>query len=172
MNKRTSLFVLAALTILASGLVSLSVAQPADGPRTEGPRTGPAAGGERATADRPTTPGGGAWRPTDPQAEQMERMINMIRGMQRICFDPATSGMIAVGGLKDEVRRKPEDVIKDLEGLLMTTKTQGLRNALHMTLKDLYKGQANDDKVLEHLHAMVAENDAVLQANPPSRRAD
>lgn len=160
MSMSRSLIVLAALALLASGMVSLSTAQPAGG---DGARSTP-------PVDRPAV-----WQPGEPrhaggpQAEQMEGMINMLRGMQRICFDPATSGMIAVGGIKDEVKRNPDDIIKDLEALLTTTKSLGLRNALHMTLKDLYKAKANDDKVLEHLRAMVVENDAALQANPPAR---
>ena len=59
--------------------------------------------------------------------------------------------------------RKPKEVIEDLEAVLTKTKTLGLRNAIRMTLKDLYKGLGEDEKVLEHLRAMLAECDQALQ---------
>ena len=71
--------------------------------------------------------------------------------------------MIAIGDLKDAVRRKPKEIIEDLETRLKKTKTLGLRNAIRLTLKDLYKAQGADEKVLDHLRTMLAENDAALQ---------
>ena len=133
------------------------------------PPVGPVKPERLERARPPGTPGpvpgiprgrGGQFRPE--QVERMERMIGLIKRMQHICFDPATAGMIAIGGLKDEVRRKQEAVVADLEGQLAKTKTLGLRNAIRMMLKDLYKARGDDEKVLGHLRKMIEENDAAL----------
>lgn len=95
--------------------------------------------------------------------EHVEPMFELLERMSEACFHEVTAAMIAIGGLKDEVRRKPAQITKDLETQLNRTKTLGLRNAIRMTLKDIYKAQGNDEKVLSHLHAMLAENDKALQ---------
>jgi len=110
---------------------------------------------------------GGQFRPE--QIERMELMIGLIKRMQHICFDPATAGMIAIGGLKDEVRRKQEQVVADLEKQLAKTKTLGLRNAIRLTLKDLYKARGDDERVLDHLRKMIEENDAALSKDRSRR---
>lgn len=93
-------------------------------------------------------------------------MIKLIQRMKQVCFDPETVGVMAVGALNDEVRRKDEDIIKDLEEQLAKVKALGLRNAIRLTLKDLYKRQGKNEKVLEQLKALIAENDKALQAKP------
>ena len=95
---------------------------------------------------------------------RMTSNLGLIEQMKRLCFDPAAAGLVAAGGLKDDVRRKSADVAKDLETQLAKTKTLGLRNAIRLTLREIYKRQDDDEKVLEHLRAMLAENDAALQA--------
>lgn len=110
------------------------------------------------------------------QAEHMGRMIGLITRMKSLCFDPQAVGVMAIGALKEDVRRKPEDIIKDLETLLTTEtkaigiKTQGLRNAIRLTLKDIYKRQGEDEKVLAHLRALIVENDEALQEAKKQRR--
>jgi len=93
----------------------------------------------------------------------MERMIRLIERLKDTCFDEPNAALIAIGGLKSEVRRKPEAVIDDLEQALAKTKTLGLRNAIRLTLKDIYKAMGEDEKVLNHLRAMLAENDKAIQ---------
>ena len=95
---------------------------------------------------------------------RMTSNLGLIERMKRLCFDPAAAGLVAAGGLRDDVRRKYAETTKDLEAQLAKTKTLGLRNALRLTLRDIYKKQEDDEKVLEHLRAMLAENDAALQA--------
>jgi len=97
--------------------------------------------------------------------QQMGMMIEMLERLKHTCFDPTSAGMMAIGALKDDVRRKPAAVIKDLEDTLGMTKTLGLRNAIRLSLKDMYKAQGEDEKVLQHLRAMLAENDAAIQAH-------
>ncbi|GAF95835.1 unnamed protein product, partial [marine sediment metagenome] len=106
-------------------------------------------------------------RPPGPgpieQMEQMGRMMKLLEMMKEVCFDEGAAAMVAIGDLKDAVRRKPKEIIEDLEAQLKKTKTLGLRNAIRLTLKDLYKVQGADEKVLDHLRTMLAENDAALQ---------
>jgi len=61
------------------------------------------------------------------------------------------------------VPRRPGEIIEDLENVLSKTRTLGLRNAIRLTLKDLYKMQGNGKMVLKHLRAMVAENDEEMR---------
>lgn len=96
---------------------------------------------------------------------RMTSNLGLIERMKRLCFDPAAAGLVAAGGLRDDVRRKSGDVAKDLETQLAKTKTLGLRNAIRLTLREIYKKQDDDEKVLEQLRAMLAENDAALQKN-------
>ena len=91
-------------------------------------------------------------------------IAELIQRMQHTSFDPAVAGLVALGALRTDVpREKPEDIIKDLEDVLAQTKTLGLRNSIRMMLKDLYRDQDKHAKVLEHLKAVIAENDAALQ---------
>jgi len=113
-------------------------------------------------------------RPPMPENEmaRLGRHIELIGRMRHTSFDPAVAGLVALGALRTDVRReKPEDVINDLEDVLAQTKTLGLRNSIRMMLKDLYRDQDNHAKVLEHLKAVIAENDAALQKDESLQRA-
>ncbi|MFP4105482.1 MAG: hypothetical protein ACLFVU_05245 [Phycisphaerae bacterium] len=159
-NRKAKIILGLLLTALVAGLlVSDATAQ----------RNG--AGQDRtSTAGRPTTrPGfshprmrsrGHRFRP-----EMMERMgsyIGYVNRMKSVCFDPELAGMIAVGGLRRDVERKPEETAEELEELLKETESLGLRNCIRMSLRDIYKAQGEDEKVLKHLRKMIAENDAAL----------
>lgn len=113
-------------------------------------------------------PAGGAPEPVPPM-QQIQQMMAMVGAMQRVCFDPATAGMVAIGGLKDDVRREPRAVARELENALLKVRSLGLRTALHLTLKDIYKAAGNEEMVLEHLRAMLAENDKALQAKKQAK---
>ena len=131
------------------------------GPRR---RRGPADGARKAQTWRRRQ---GPFRVEE--AERMERMIQLIERLRDTCFDEPNAALIAIGGLKSEVRRKPEAIIDDLEQALDKTKTLGLRNAIRLTLKDIYKAMGKDDRVLDHLRAMLAENDEAIQARMKQR---
>ncbi len=96
------------------------------------------------------------------RAERMGCDLGLIVKMKRVCSDPTVAGIVAVGGLKDDVKRKDEEIIADFESQLAKTKSLPLRNAIRLTLKDLYKKTSQDKKLLEHLRAMIAENDAAI----------
>jgi len=98
------------------------------------------------------------------QIEQFGRMMEMVEHMQHTCFRPEAAAMIALAGLKDDVPREPKDIADDLEQTLKRTRTLGLRNAIRLMLRDVYLHLDQPDRVLQHLHEMLAENDRVLQA--------
>ena len=89
--------------------------------------------------------------------------IKLVGSMKETVLDSAGMGLIAVAGLRDEVPRDPVKLADDLERQLTRTNTLGLRNAIRLTLKDLYKSLGKDEKVLDHLRQMLEENDAALQ---------
>jgi len=99
----------------------------------------------------------------DRAMEEMDQMLEMVERMTEISFNSEMVAVIAIGGLKDDVRRNPKDVIRDLESVLRKTRTLGLRNAIRMTLKDLYKHTGQEEKLLDTLRAMLHENDEALQ---------
>jgi hypothetical protein len=101
------------------------------------------------------------------RARQAGVQIKHIGTMKEACFDPAAMGMIAVVGLRDEVPRDSAQVIPELEQLLKETSSPGLRNAIRLTLKDLYKAQGDNEAVLKHLRAMLVENEQTLQGKRP-----
>lgn len=114
---------------------------------------------QRRSDPQPLEPGP---KPGD-MLEQIDPMFELLERMSEACFDEVIASMVAIGGLKDDVRRKPEEITKDLEAQLKKTKTLGLRNAIRMTLKDIYKAQGNDERVLGLLRDTLAECDKALQ---------
>ncbi len=128
-----------------------------------------ALGGAPTTPAQPPRPGaipGGRYAPAPPRPpgpEQVAQFVGMLQHMKRLSFDSEMVAVVAVGGLKDDVRRKPPEVIKDLEAQLEKVKTQGIRNAIRLNLKDLYKHQGEDEKALQQLRLLIAENDKALQ---------
>jgi hypothetical protein len=118
---------------------------------------------------RPARPGMHSGSSDDPRrdfrtdrAARFQKMVQLLARMRGATFNPGEAGLIAIGGLKDDVRRKPEEVIADLESQLGKTKSLGLRNAIRLQLRDIYKARGDNAKLLELLKAMVSENDAAL----------
>jgi hypothetical protein len=104
----------------------------------------------------------------DAEVRQMHAFIGLLSKMRDVCFEPDLAGTVAVGGMKDDVKRPKQEVIKDYEDLLTKTRTLGLRNAIRLSLKDLYLEEGNKQKALEHLRAAVTENDRELQKRQAS----
>jgi len=188
MNRKTVVLLLC-LAVAALVVVPYTLGQPQDEPRPGGrqpgqpqdePRSGVRQPGQPRQPGSPQEPGmppiqpgmryRGAFTGTHPEIERMDVMLQVIQRMRHVCFDPETSGMVALGAMKDDVPRKSEAVIKDFEDLLGKTKTLGLRNAIRIALKDLYKAQGEQEKVLDMLRAMVKENDAACQAETKEKK--
>ena len=103
-------------------------------------------------------------------AEEMEMHMDLIERMQSIAFEPGAAGIIAIGALRDDLPREEAEVAEHLERLLSKTKSTGLRNAIRITLKDMYREMGRKEKVIAHLEAMLAENDQALLAAQPKAR--
>jgi len=102
--------------------------------------------------------------PPEHREEMMhfQRMMGMLEQMARVSFDPEAAALMAIGGLRDDIHRKPEEVIEDLHNVLKRTRTLGLRNAIRLSLRDLYRHTDQHDKLLSTLREMIAENDEFL----------
>jgi len=183
---RKQIALLAVVLAASAGVfLSCAMAQPAQPAGPPGPGSsaspGPSAPGGMPPGPVPGMPGGGPGNMMPPgspgggmpgmmpgagqghRPEMMQKMEQM-GAVMGVCFNPRLAGLLAVGMLKDEVRRKPADVIKELEDQLGKIKSLGLRNAIRISLKDLYKAQGEDEKVLEQARAMLAENDQAIGA--------
>jgi hypothetical protein len=98
------------------------------------------------------------------QAKLTEAKIKLVGNMKETCFDSQAMGIVAIGALRSEIiTRDPEALMKELEGLLRTTNSRGLRNAIHLTLKDVYLEHGMAEPAKEHVKAMIQENDATIQ---------
>ena len=169
MNSRKVLGALLICMVGAALAASVGLAQP-DSRRDEAP------GDRGRDIDRPgRSPGprgpgrgkgtmGFLRTPVNPEqyAERMGRLLGLVQHMNQTAFDPQVAGLVALGGLRTDVQRELDEIVKDFEGLLATTKTLGLRNSIRLTLRDLYKETGRNEKVLENLRAMLAENDAAI----------
>ncbi len=104
-------------------------------------------------------------RPATPRsrARRADVQIKLVGTMKETCFDPAAMSLIAIAGLRDEVPRKPDDIIQELQAQLQRAGTIGVRNAIRLALKDLYKRQGQDEKVLGTLRDMLRDNDEALK---------
>lgn len=96
------------------------------------------------------------------QAQQAEPRMKLVSNMKTLCFDPQAMGIIAIGGLRTEVPQKREELIGSLTTLLEGTKSLGLRNAIRLTLKDIYVEMGDTTNALTQLRAIIQENDAAL----------
>ena len=131
----------------------------------------------RARRERPDRPAGKRRRTTAPRrgTREIPRQIAMMREvitqLGQICSDPAQAGLLALGAIKDDIPREPTEVIEDLEARLKKTRSLPLRNAIRLTLKDLYKQTGQHERAVDHMQLMLAENDQALKsAKVPARR--
>ena len=89
--------------------------------------------------------------------------VGLLEQISKITSKPNLAGLIAIGGLKDDTKCSVKDKIKHLEELLVETKSLTMRNAIRMTLKDLYAATRQEDKLIKSLKEMAAENDAAME---------
>jgi len=87
------------------------------------------------------------------QVQQAEMRVKVVGSMKNTCFDPQAFGIIALGGLQNEVPQKAEVFARQLEEMLPGTYSQGLRNAIRLTLKDLYLEMKAPEKSAEPAQA-------------------
>ena len=112
--------------------------------------------------------------PAAPQEgiQQLQQMMGALHAIEGLCFNHEMAAMAAIAGIKDDLKGRPIAAIRVLEASLRQVRTPGLRTAIHMTLKDLYKAQGSDEKVVEHLRAILLENDAAIRAGKGDPRRE
>jgi hypothetical protein len=106
-----------------------------------------------------------AARPPSAKAmgQQSQEQIRTIVSMKQTCFDPQAMCVAALGCLRTETNQPPAELAKTLETLLAETKAVGVRNAIRLTLKDLYGQMGNMGKVKEHLEGIIKDNEKACQ---------
>jgi hypothetical protein len=169
MQRRKWIMLVSSLAVLTA-VVGFCMAQAGNQPGPAGQPFMPPQGGSvgpGAGQGGPGGPGGPGMRPGGPGSAparpgQVGEFIGMVHQLAAMTFNSEVMGVMGVGALKDE--RKPAEAIKDLEEQLKDVKTQGIRNAIHLTLKDLYRQLGESDKAIEHIKALIAENDKAIQA--------
>ncbi len=150
--------------VVATLIVTYAAGQ-SDQPMRPGPRRSDAGGNGREAMRRKIIKEARR-RFGEERIKLMGNYLGLIGKMQRVSFNPKVAGIVAVGGLKDDVKRKAQDIIKDLESQLEKTRSLGLRNSIRMALKDLYKAEGQTDKILANYRVMLAENDVAIGAAP------
>jgi len=137
------------MTVAATAMIGYAIAQGQAPPPP--PSLHPAGPDNVGGGAGPGGPGGPGRPGEHEQMLEIRGMAEFAGAMEhlsRMCFNSEAVGVMAVGALLKDVRRKDEAVIKDLEDQLESVKTQGLRNAIHLSLKDIYKRQGEDEKVI------------------------
>ena len=101
------------------------------------------------------------------QVRQAEIRTKLVSSMKDACFDTQAMGIVALGGLRAEIPQQPQELAQQLETLLSQTKSVGLRNAIRLTLKDLYLEMGSPQKAQEQFQKMLKESDEALQYSQP-----
>lgn len=156
MNRRF-IFAAALTALVAVSITGLLTAQPAERERPEARQDQPQM---RREAPRPGPEQAEAFQ----NIRQMHAMFELVERMRDVSFDPSMAAVIAVNGIKDLPAGKPEQKAETLEKVLRESHTQGVRNAIHFALKDLYLATNRPERATEHLRAIVLENDERIRA--------
>lgn len=99
-------------------------------------------------------------------ARQSQDQIKTILSMKDTCFDPQAMCVVALGCLRSETKETPAQLGKTLEALLAETKAVGVRNAIRMTLKDLYGQMGRTDMVKVQLEGIIKDNAQAVLGKP------
>jgi len=105
------------------------------------------------------------------QARQAEPRLKLVGNMKDLCYDPQAMGIVAIGGLHTEAGLEPAELIDLLNGMLdgsggpgvPVVKSLGMRNAIRLTLKDLYVEMGDTAKALEQLERIIEQNDHAMR---------
>ena len=103
---------------------------------------------------------------------KLHRTLSMLKAIGDTAFDPESAALIGIGAINDECALTPQEAAAELELVLQSTQSLGLRNAIRITLKDIYLKAGDKKKALEHMRAMIAENDKCMYDNEKSERGE
>lgn len=98
----------------------------------------------------------GAW---NEEMIKLHRTLGMLKAIGDTAFDPESAALIGIGAINDEFALTPQETAAELEAVLQSTQSLGLRNAIRITLKDIYLKAGDKKKGIEQMRAMIAEND-------------
>ena len=106
------------------------------------------------------------------EVKELRLNLQMLKTMGEMMFDPEHCAMMAIGAIKDDLDLEPKEAIPHLEQVLAQTKTLGLRNAIRLSLKELYEETDQTEKVLKLLKDTVAENDRAAMEQEEEEEAE
>ena len=99
------------------------------------------------------------------EQKALKQELELIELFGEVAFNPEQAAMVAIGTISEELNLQDSEVIKWFEGLLGKAKSLGVRNAIRMSLKDLYQKTQQKDKLKKMLIEMVLENDRAIFEN-------
>jgi hypothetical protein len=99
------------------------------------------------------------------QTQQVEPRMKLVSNMESLCANSAYMGIVAIGSLRTELPQKREEIITSLATLLSETRSPALRNAIRLTLKDVYVEMGDTANALLQLKAIIRENDQPAALN-------
>ena len=100
------------------------------------------------------------------QATLWEAKAKVVGNLKETCFDPRAMGIVAIASLRGEIHQDPKQLADHLQAMLEQTKSLGLRNAIRLTLKEVYLEQGQVDQASRQVEMMIQENDQAVQAAP------
>jgi hypothetical protein len=112
------------------------------------------------------SPAGEAPRPNPEQMrhfQNMRMMLAMVERMSEVCFEPQMAVIVAVGDVKEMKGIEAEKKAEALENVLKVVEIEGVRNAIHFTLKDIYLAMDKPERAAQHLLAVIKESDRAIQ---------
>lgn len=106
--------------------------------------------------------GSSTWARPNRELIKLQQTRQMLESIIEVAFDPISAGMIGIGAINDELALTPKEAAEELESILKSTKSLGLRNAIRMTLKDVYLKAGDKKRASYHMGMMIAESDKFL----------
>ncbi|NLF32800.1 MAG: hypothetical protein GX591_18170 [Planctomycetes bacterium] len=105
------------------------------------------------------------------QVQQAEPRMILVGNMKELCSDPQAMGIVALGSLRTEAGLDRADLVALLNGMIENNPDSGIdmvasramRNAVRMTLKDLYIEMGDTANATEQLKGIIRENDEILR---------
>jgi len=142
MGRKAVWMTLAGMLVLAGWLVSFSLAAPDRDDEHEA---------QMEKAER-----------AEQQVEVLHVHMEVLEAMEEFTSNARFCGLLAIGELKGKTGLKPAEATQHLEEVLAKVESRCLRNAICLSLKDLYLKTGQKDKALSLLKHLILENDRAI----------